>query len=162
MKKTPILILILLLIVSCQNQKKENKNFKKSEINFKKEGNLLVKDSLKQIKAEFDIEIADDKYQRETGLMYRKEMKNNQAMLFIFEEEAPRYFYMKNTYIPLDIIYISKDSTIVNIIHNATPLDESSLPSLLPAQFVLEVKAGICEEKNLQVGDQISWIINQD
>ena len=162
MKKTPILILILLLIVSCQNQKKENKNFKKSEINFKKEGNLLVKDSLKQIKAEFDIEIADDKYQRETGLMYRKEMKNNQAMLFIFEEEAPRYFYMKNTYIPLDIIYISKDSTIVNIIYNATPLDESSLPSLLPAQFVLEVKAGICEEKNLQVGDQISWIINQD
>ena len=67
--------------------------------------------------AKFDIEIADDEYETQTGLMNRKSMKNDNAMLFIFPDMQMRAFYMKNTLIPLDIIYLDNNNTIVSIIY---------------------------------------------
>jgi len=161
MKKSIWLWGWMFLMVSCQNETPEQK-VKSPEIHFVKEGNLKITDSLGHFKAVFDIEVADDDYQRETGLMYRNSMQDNQAMLFVFDNEQPRYFYMKNTYIPLDIIFVSKDSVIVSIAKDAKVMDEATLPSQFPAQYVLEVNAGLCEQKDIRPGDKLYWSINRD
>jgi uncharacterized membrane protein (UPF0127 family) len=82
--------------------------------------------------------------------MYRTELKDNQGMLFIFPDEDYRSFYMKNTKIPLDIIYIGKHKKIVSIQKNAQPFNESSLPSEAPAKYVLEVYAGLSEKMEIR------------
>lgn len=104
-----------------------------------------------------NIEIADDEYQTETGLMYRKSMDDNQGMLFIFPDSQYRYFYMRNTEIPLDIIYIDEDQAIVSIQKNAKPHDETSLPSEGPTKYVLEINAGLSTKWNLEKGDRIQF-----
>ena len=119
-----------------------------------------INDSITKPITTIDIEIADDEYQTQTGLMYRKSMLPNQGMLFIFPEEAPRSFYMKNTEFALDIIYIDKNNKVVSIQKNAKPYDETSLPSEGPAQYVLEVNAQLTDSWNLKARDSISFTKN--
>ncbi|GGK33126.1 hypothetical protein GCM10007962_29360 [Yeosuana aromativorans] len=153
--KLLVLGCLSLNITSCKN---EHKSVKPIEITFKKEGELnLYKSTSDSIKAKLDIEIADNEYETQTGLMYRNTMKGNRGMLFIFNNEQERYFYMKNTKIPLDIIYISADKKIVSFQKHAKPLDETSLPSNYPAKYVLEVNAGQADAWSLAVGDSISF-----
>jgi hypothetical protein len=156
-KRTNYLTFFLLstLLFSCGDEPKESK-IETSEIEFKKEGELYLLKSSDSIK-KIDIEIADNQYEHETGLMYRQSMKEAQGMLFIYPEEALRSFYMKNTYIPLDIIFYSKDSSVVSFTENAQPLDETSLPSDKPAKFILELNAGKVKEWNIEVGDKIDF-----
>ena len=143
------------MLFSCGDQPKASK-IETSEIEFKKEGELYLLKSGDSIK-KLDIEIAENQYERETGLMYRQSMEETQGMLFIYPEEALRSFYMKNTYIPLDIIFYSKDSSVVSFQENAQPLDETSLPSNKPAKFILELNAGKVKEWNIEVGDKIDF-----
>lgn len=158
MKKTYINLYLLLFLtaLSCNNS---SKTITKSlDIAFEKEGILrLKKAESDSLITTLDIEIADDDYQTQTGLMYRNSIANSQGMLFIFPNEISRSFYMKNTRIPLDIIYISKDSTIVSFQKNAKPFDETSLPSNAPAKYVLEVNAGLSDTWNLEIGDKIDF-----
>ena len=143
------------LVTSCKD--KEDKVLTK-EVTFTKEGELTLKKAeTDSVVAELDIEIADDEYQTQTGLMYRKSMEDGQAMLFIFKGEAPRAFYMKNTKFPLDIIFVGSDKKIVNIQKNAKPGDLTSLPSEGPAQYVLEVVGGLSDQWGLDKGDVLSW-----
>jgi len=107
--------------------------------------------------AVFQAETAADDYSWQTGLMYRKSMRNTDAMLFIFPDEQVRYFYMKNTYIPLDIIYIDKNKRIISIHADARPLDETPVPSPAPAQYVLEIKGGTAAAKGIRPGMYLSW-----
>lgn len=143
----------LTLNVSCKDH---DKAVKQTKITFKKEGTLTIfkKDSTT---IPLDIEIADTEFDRETGLMYRNTMENDRGMLFIFEDEAPRYFYMKNTEIPLDIIYLDANKKIVSIQKKAKPFNEVSLPSEGPAQYVLEVNGGLTDVWNLSIGDSIAF-----
>ena len=128
------------------------------EVTFTKEGELtLLKAENDSIIARLDIEIADDEYQTQTGLMYRHSMAENQGMLFIFDKEERRAFYMKNTEFALDIIYLNSDKKIVSIKKNAQPFDETSLPSNAASMYVLEVNGGLSDKWNLQQGDKISW-----
>lgn len=146
----------LLTAYSCKDKAKTK--VLTQEVTFTKEGNLSLKKAANDsIVARIDIEIADDAYQTETGLMYRKSMAVNQGMLFIFEEERPRSFYMKNTEIALDIIYINSAKKIVNVQKNAKPLDPTSLPSDGPILYVLEVNAGLSDQWNLEKGDTVEW-----
>jgi uncharacterized membrane protein (UPF0127 family) len=149
-------ILTVSLLSSCKDDETEAP-IETEEITFTKEGEAtLLKpngDTIQQI----DIEIADNSYERQTGLMYRESMEDDQGMLFIYDNEAPRAFYMKNTYIPLDIIYFASDSTAVSFQKNAQPQDETSLPSGEPAQFVLELNAGLADDWNIEVGDKIDF-----
>ncbi|MGM5469786.1 DUF192 domain-containing protein [Flavobacteriaceae bacterium LMO-SS05] len=158
--KIGVIAVVCILAYSC----KENRNHSKVtpvEIKFKPEGKLsILKASTDSIIQTLTIEIADDDYQTQTGLMYRKGMEANQGMLFIFPDSEYRYFYMKNTLIPLDIIYIDQNKAIVSIQKNAKPFDETSLPSEAPAQYVLEINGGLSTEWNLETGDKIQFSKN--
>lgn len=147
--------LFCLFSSSCKEDKKA---VQQVVINFKKEGELSIrKSSNDSIVKSIDIEIADDEYQTQTGLMYRDSMEDNQGMLFVFPEAELHSFYMKNTKIALDIIYIDADKKIINIQKNAKPFSENSLPSDAPAQYVLEINAGLSDQWNLESGDIISY-----
>ncbi|TPN81722.1 DUF192 domain-containing protein [Aquimarina algicola] len=150
---------LLNTVISCKNEKKDQV-LETKEITFSKEGELSLfslSDSIPKLIKKIDIEIADDDYQIQTGLMYRESMKNDQGMLFVFPDEEPHSFYMKNTRFPLDIIFIDSKHKVVSIQKNAQPLDESSLPSEGPAQYVLEINAKLSDQWNLKAGDSISF-----
>ena len=152
-----ISLLLFSVILSCRNSSKsDEKGLDQEKITFTPEGSLqfFKKDSST---VDLSIELAETDYETETGLMYRESMEPNQGMLFIFEDEAPHNFYMKNTYIPLDLFFITKDQKIATIIQNAKPMDETSLPSEVPVQYVLEVNAGSAAAWNIKEGDSISW-----
>lgn len=143
--------------MQCED-KKPTKTEDRIVVNFKKEGVLsLFKSKTDSVIRTIDIEIADNDYQTQTGLMYRSKLETNHGMLFIFADAQFRNFYMKNTKIPLDIIYLDETKTIVSIQKNAKPFDETSLPSEAPAKFVLEINGGLSDEWQIEVGDRVDF-----
>ncbi|EGD33241.1 MULTISPECIES: DUF192 domain-containing protein [unclassified Capnocytophaga] len=130
---------------------------KEYEPPFEHEGNLSFYKKDNTLIKTFDVEFARTERETELGLMYRKSMKENQGMLFVFHEEKPRSFWMKNTYIPLDIIYLDKDKHIVSIAKNAEPLSETSRPSEGNAMYVLEINAGLSDKLGLTKGDYMTF-----
>ncbi|MBC2846684.1 DUF192 domain-containing protein [Winogradskyella flava] len=152
-----LVIFCITLFIGCKEEKR-NVTKDKVVVNFKKEGTLFIsRASSDAIIKTLDIEIADNDYETQTGLMYRSKLESNNGMLFIFPDVDFRSFYMKNTKIPLDIIYINENKEIVSFQKNAKPFDETSLPSEAPAKYVLEINAGLSDEWQLEVGDKISF-----
>lgn len=108
----------------------------------------------------FDVEIAESSEERSRGLMYRKSLDENSGMLFIFDQEKEYSFWMKNTLIPLDIIWIDKDMEIVYIEKNVQPCQEDPCPKYKPSQSakcVLELNAGQVDKNNIKTGDKLIW-----
>src|SRR5690606_30378971 len=93
--------------------------------------------------------------QQDQGLMHRTSMPENQGMLFVFKSVHRRAFWMKNTLIPLDMLFIAKDGTITQIHRNAQPLDETVIPSTHVVRAVLELNGGQSEKDGIQEGDRI-------
>lgn len=104
-----------------------------------------------------EIEIADLPDERNQGLMDVNSLAENVGMLFIFDEEAPRSFWMVNTPLPLDIMYVGSDSVIVRIHQNTTPFSEASLPSEAPAQYVVETNGGFSLTHGITEGMKIRF-----
>jgi uncharacterized membrane protein (UPF0127 family) len=107
-----------------------------------------------------DAEIADTEFTRQQGVMFRKGLADNQAMLFAFEEEGRPEFWMKDTYFPLDFIWINKDKIVVDINTNVPPCLQADCPRIIPsipAQYVLEVKAGTAQKNKIKIGDKVSF-----
>ena len=103
----------------------------------------------------FQVEIADTDPERQYGLMCRTAIAPDRGMLFEFEAAHPQAFWMHNTLIPLDIIFIAADGKVVSIGRNARPLDDSPVPSGAPAIGVLELAGGRAAEIGLLPGDQV-------
>jgi len=103
----------------------------------------------------FKVEIADSEAEREQGLMYRTTLAPDAGMLFIWDRAAPRAFWMHNTYIPLDIIYIGANGRIISIAAMAQPFDETPIPSRGDAKAVLELAGGRAAELGIDLGDQV-------
>ena len=106
----------------------------------------------------FEIEIADDNKERSEGLMYRTALEDNKGMLFIFDESYPHSVWMKNTFIPLDIIWINENLNIVWIEKNTPSCDNDPCPSYSSpekAKYVLEINAGLAEEYGLKIDDKV-------
>ena len=125
---------------------------------FTKEGELTFTDSLGTLKTKIDLEIADNDYERQLGLMNRKEMKENEGMLFIFPEQEMLSFWMRNTLISLDMIFVNNQKRIVTIHKNTKILSDQSYPTSQPAIYVVEVLGGFADRHNIKVGDKIDWI----
>jgi uncharacterized membrane protein (UPF0127 family) len=129
-----------------------------TEIEFKKEGQLSFFDRQHDLLIKIiDIEIAEDDYERALGLMYRYSMSDSVGMLFIMEKEEAQSFWMKDTYISLDIIHLNKDFEIVKIQETTQPLSEQSIPSIEKSKYVIEVIGGFCDKLNIEEGDIIKY-----
>lgn len=110
----------------------------------------------------FTVEVAVSPEQKARGLMFRGELGPDQGMLFLYPDQARRTFWMKNTFIPLDIIWIDSALTVVGITKNAQPCRDQSCPryeSPADVQYVLEVNAGSAEKIGLQNGDTFTFCL---
>jgi len=124
---------------------------------FQKEGTLQFISTTGRSIEKIDIEIADDEITRQQGLMWRRSMKEDQGMLFIMESQKPQSFWMLNTYLPLDIIFVNDQFQIVKIRPNTKPQSLDQVTSVNPALYVVEVNAGFAQERNLKEGDKIQF-----
>jgi uncharacterized membrane protein (UPF0127 family) len=124
---------------------------------FVKEGVLSIIGVAGDTIRTIDIEIADTESERTIGLMHRRSMPDTQGMLFIFDEEEQRSFWMRNTLIGLDIIYIRANGEIESIAKYTVPMSERSVPSKGPATYVLEVIEGFCDRYNVKEGDKVAF-----
>jgi uncharacterized protein len=104
----------------------------------------------------FEVEIADTPEARATGLMYRRHLDPGHGMLFDFKSERPVSMWMRNTYIPLDMLFIGSDRRIRNIARRTTPLSERTIGSDGPVRYVLEINGGLAESLGIQPGDVVS------
>ncbi len=102
----------------------------------------------------FRVEIADTPEKQRLGLMFRKHLASNRGMLFIFDKPDIQTFWMKNTYIPLDIIFIDANNRIINIV-TMPALTRQTCRSLRPALYVLEISAGLADKLGIKPGDKV-------
>ncbi len=103
----------------------------------------------------FQVEVAKTDEQRARGLMFRKFMPQDRGMLFDFKTEQPIMMWMRNTYIPLDMVFISRDGRVINVAENTEPLSERTIASAAPAFAVLELNAGVARKIGLKSGNRI-------
>ncbi|MEE9427358.1 MAG: DUF192 domain-containing protein [Paracoccaceae bacterium] len=105
--------------------------------------------------AQFSIEIADDVAERAQGLMNREEMARTAGMMFIYDAPQSVTFWMRNTLIPLDMIFIDPSGLVTSIHENAIPLDETPIPGGQGVQYVLEINGGLIATFGISVGSQV-------
>ena len=161
---TIILILALIAVLTYQPSSKPvstsqpTTSSQQPEVyDFTKQGELRFQTARQDFISAIDIELAQDDLKRQQGLMYRDKMADNQGMLFIFDDEDTRSFWMKNTILPLDMIFVNSHNEIVTIHKNTTPYSEQSYTSTKPAKYVVEVNAGYADRHKIAVGDRIAW-----
>ena len=159
MRPSKSIMFFFVTFIALQSCKEEPKKIIKTEpISFKKEGVMtLFQAESDSVLSELNIEIADSDYETQTGLMYRTSMEDKEGMLFVFPDEAMHSFYMKNTQFPLDLIFIKGNMKIASFQENAQPLNESSLSSKVPVQYVLEINAGLVAKWGLKIGDSVAY-----
>ena len=104
----------------------------------------------------FAVELATNTAERAVGLMYRKELPEGRGMLFDFHDDQPVQFWMHNTYIPLDMIFITGDGRVVRVAENAKPMSDDLIPSGRPVRAVLEVIGGTARKLGIAAGDRVT------
>ena len=146
-KKVRLLVIFILLLISLAAVK-----ISESLAGGKKQ--VFIKDN------SFFVELAETKQEKESGLMFRESLALDSGMLFIYNDEERRSFYMKNTYIPLDIIWVDKEKKAVFIKKDARPGDSNDYETVYPqekAMYVLELNSGASDKAGLEVGDTLQF-----
>lgn len=157
------LLLISTLVISCGESTEEdtsNTSEKKSQpvapvLNYEGEVTFLNTDG--ETISSVEVAIADDPEERNQGLMNITDLPEESGMLFIFPDESPRSFWMANTPLSLDIIYVNADSSIVRIHHSTTPYSDQQLLSGEPAKYVVETNGGYCVNNDITEGMKIRF-----
>ena len=124
-------------------------------ISFYTFSNEKIEVSIYNKNIKFNVEIAKTIEERRTGLMYKKKLLNNEGMLFIFPREKIIQLWMKNTYIPLDVIFISENKVIVDIKKNMEKLSETIVKSKVKSRYALEFNAGLINKLDIKIGDKV-------
>ena len=106
----------------------------------------------------FQSEVADSPDERQKGLMFRESMGDREGMIFLFPAERQRSFWMRNTLIPLDMLFIKADRTVLGIVENAEPKTDTSRSVPGNSQFVLEINGGLSAELGLRAGAQVTFM----
>ena len=107
--------------------------------------------------ASFEVEVADDTLERSQGLMFRQSLGEDEGMLFIFQADTEGAFWMRNTLIPLDIIFVESKKRIVNVVANATPQTDTPRLPEGPYRYVLEINGGQAASLGLSSGSLLDW-----
>ncbi len=157
MKQIFLVLVVLLLAVSNASFANDNITMLQAmNVNFPKD---VIRISAGDDSADYTdvaVEIANEPLQRQVGLMYRQDVPEGSGMLFVFSAEQPLAFWMKNTYVPLDMYFIDSGGVIISI-STANPLDETPVPSAGPAMAVLEMKAGSAAKYGIDVGHKVFY-----
>jgi len=153
-----VAVAALLIVPNLMKSKRTTSADEIVEVPFTKEGSVTLSDSTGKKKIIIDAEFADTEYDRQRGLMFRKSMLETQGMLFVFPEEEMQSFWMRNTYISLDMIFIDANKKIVTIHKNTKTLSDQSYASTKPAKYVLEVVGGFCDRHGVVEGDIVSYL----
>lgn len=152
------LFFLLLFFSACKEKKSTPpKTTSDSTFTFKKEGEVTFFKTDSAVVKRIDIEIAETDAERQQGLMNRPWMEETQGMIFIFDRNEPQSFWMRNTIIPLDLIFINENFVIGHIAENAQPFSEKGIPSRGNAKYVVETVAGFCEKYGIAPGDFITF-----
>ena len=149
-----VLEISLLSACTCHNQTLQ---VNPPPASIRKDGTLDFVHLGKFIKASIAIEIADTPETQMKGLMGRGALDDNSGMLFIFERIEPQKFWMKNTPVPLDIIFVGEDGCILNIVESTTPMSNQRYTSKGPIKYVVEVRAGFAKRFQLYTDTCIQW-----
>ena len=144
MVKNPILIIGLLIaliasVTACQAEPKVT---------------IATKDGRS---VSFTVEIADTPSKREMGLQYRRDLAADRGMIFIFPAESQQSFWMKNTPLPLDMIFISRERKIVGIVEQTVPFSLDARSVSAPSQYVLEINGGLTKRHGIKAGDAVRF-----
>lgn len=152
-----VVIAIALVVVFLPKKTTTDSSTISNAPSFKKEGDCTFTHRDDKPIVSIDIEIADNEDRREIGLMGRPVMDEHQGMLFVFDQEQMQSFWMKNTILPLDMIFINKLGEIVTICKNTTPFSEQSYSATALTLLVVEVNAGFTDKYGIKEGDRIIW-----
>jgi uncharacterized protein len=143
-------LFVLLLLIGCARTEDRKEDIPEQNISAFQMPQVCLGDDC------FQVEIADSTGERTKGLMYREYLQQDHGMLFIFDEPDVHRFWMKNTLIPLDIIWLDGNGTVVYISENTQPCKAMPCPSYgpsVPAKYVLEINSGLAKEKGIAGGD---------
>lgn len=146
----PVAVFIAVYFLYIKKNTDEPEWVKEGEVTF------ISKDTRQKL-ARIDVEAAINPAERQQGLMYRTKMDEDKGMIFIFERDDMQSFWMKNTIIPLDIMFIDSKGVINTIHKNTIPYSEKPLPSKSKSQFVVEVNGGYCDRHGIKEGDLIEY-----
>ncbi len=127
---------------------------------FSQDAEIIFLDEKNEKNTEIQVEIADTPEKRAEGLMFIDSMEENHGMLFVFEEVNEISFWMKNTLIPLDIIFVNENLEIIHIHENATPESEKLIYSQKPIKYVIEVNGGFTNSRDIKIGHKIKILEN--
>ena len=149
-----VLFLCLTLFAACESEQQAPVQ---RDIPFRKDGTLDFLNSDGSVLRTIDVEIATSDSAWARGLMDRRSLTLGQGMLFLFPEAEMKSFWMKNTPIPLDIMFVAPDSEVVNIAKRTPPLSESQILSTDSAQYVVEVRGGFSDRFGITDSTRIRW-----
>ena len=144
-----LIIVITSISIGCQEVK--------HNIDFQHEGDLYILPSDMHDTLHVKLEFAETDTEMMQGLMYRSSMNDDEGMLFVYPYSQEMNFWMKNTQIPLDLIYFDDTGEIVDLSENAIPFSEQNIYSRVLSRFVLEVNGGFCEDNYIIIGDKVKW-----
>jgi uncharacterized membrane protein (UPF0127 family) len=125
---------------------------------FQREGTLAFYQPAGDTLATIAIEIADTDAERRRGLMQRRSLDYDRGMLFIFDEVDTGGMWMKNTPLPLDIVFVAPDSQVINIARRTTPFSEKTIEPNAPRKYVVEVRAGFARRFGLTDSTRVRWV----
>lgn len=151
---TLLLLPALLLLGACRE---DTDRVIQTDVAFQNEGTLTFLRDDGSAVTTIDIEVAETPQERARGLMQRRSLPPRSGMLFLFEEPDSLSFWMRNTPLPLDIIFVSPDSQIVNIAKRTRPFSDDYIRSTDIAQYVVEVRAGFTDRAGITEGLRVRW-----
>ena len=166
MTRSALLLALIVLFTGCgqpavdQPTSEASSQETEVDIPFRKDGTLTISRD-DEVYLTLDIEIADTDSSRNRGLMQRNGLPDESAMWFIFDQESEQGFWMANTRIALDLIFVRSDGQIQSITKYVQPMRTETIPSNGPAQYVLEVEAGYSDTVGMLEGDIVAFERNE-
>lgn len=153
------LVFSLILLASC---KAKETPIKEDKPVFRHDGFVEILAPDGSLKAKFEVEIATKESEHARGLKFREEMADNRGMLFVFEYLDYHPFWMQDTYLSLDMIFIDQNEEIIYIERNTPPFSEELISPEKPVKYVLELLAGTADKQNISEKDKIKWHYKKD
>lgn len=156
-KNTMVVILLFMLFYANAGSMDTDPAFVKKTATFRNDGRLEFVNHNGMVRASITIEIAETRATRAKGLMGREEMDDNVGMLFVYQRAGAKVFWMRNTPLSLDIIFVSEDGAVLNIAGRTLPFSDNKYRSKGPAKYVVEVLSGFCDRYEIREGVRVRW-----